>query len=268
MKALLVIVACSGAVILTGCSKESRDEVIERTAKAAKELNGTEKGESTPDIVAEQKRKETIRQNTQWTAENQALHPIEYCQAQLEEVANYSKRLEVRAHEIAVAQSAAKRKISELDGQTSSLSKLLGQAKSAYREADAANKWPMTLNGYQVGKEKAQQTIVETHQRLQESERAIATQKNNQRKLEAKARQIAQEQKNLVALKERIQTTISDIRMKKAIDGEKSIGDALNAINDSMNALSGDSAEPSLDDLLAPASETARQEAFDAIMAN
>ena len=126
----------------------------------------------------------------------------------------------------------------------------------------------MTLNGYQVGKEKAQQTIVETHQRLQESERAIATQKNNQRKLEAKARQIAQEQKNLVALKERIQTTISDIRMKKAIDGEKSIGDALNAINDSMNALSGDSAEPSLDDLLAPASETARQEAFDAIMAN
>ena len=56
--------------------------------------------------------------------------------------------------------------------------------------------------------------------------------------------------------------------MKKLVDGEKGIGDALNAINDSMNALAGDSSEPTLDELLAPAPETARQEAFDAIMAN
>lgn len=274
MKILLITAFCAGSVILSGCSKEARDEVIERTTKAAKELNGSErklkdKDESkTPDIVAEQQRKERVRQNTQWTAENQALHPVEYCQAQLEEVAKCAKRLEVQAHQVAVAQSAAKRKISEAEGQIASLTKFLDLAKSVYREADATNKWPMTLNGYQIGKEKAQQTIVETYQRLQMYNNNVATQKNNQRKLDAKLQQVALEQKNLVVLREKIQAAISDIQMKKLVDGEKGIGDALNAINDSMNALAGDSREPTLDELIAPAPETARQEAFDAIMAN
>lgn len=274
MKSLLITAFCAGSVILSGCSKESRDEMIERTTKAAKELNGSEKtskdkgDDKAPDIVVEQQRKERVRQNTQWTAENQALHPVEYCQAQLEEVAKYAKRLEVQAHQVAVAQSAAKRKISEAEGQIASLSKFLDQAKTAYRDADATNKWPMKLNGYQIGKEKAQQTIVEIYQRLQTCNSNVATQKNNQRKLDAKLRQVAQEQKNLVVLREKIQAAISDIQMKKLVDGEKGIGDALNAINDSMNALAGDSNEPTLDELIAPAPDAARQEAFDVIMAN
>lgn len=274
MKTLLITAFCAGSVILSGCSKEARDEVIERTTKAAKELNGSEKTskdkdeDKTPDIVAEQQRRERVRQNTQWTAENQALHPVEYCQAQLEEVAKYARRLEVQAHQVAVAQSAAKRKISEDEGQVTSLTKFLDQAKNAYRDADMTNKWPMTLNGYQIGKEKAQQTIVETYQRLQTSSNNIAVQKNNQRKLDTKLRQITQEQKNLVVLREKIQAAIADIQMKKLVDGEKGIGDALNAINDSMNALAEDSGEPTLDELIAPTPEAARQEAFDAIMAN
>ena len=243
MKTLLITAFCAGSVIVSGCSKESRDEVIERTTKAAKELNGSERKSKDkdenkpPDIVAEQQRKERVRQNTQWTAENQALHPVEYCQAQLEEVAKYAKQLEVQAHQVAVAQSAAERKISEAEGQIASLTTFLDQAKAAYREADATNKWPMALNGYQIGKEKAQQTIVETYQRLQTYNNNVATQKNNQRKLDAKLQQVAQEQKNLAVLRGKIQAAISDIQMKKLIDGEKGIGDALNAINDSMNAL-------------------------------
>lgn len=275
MKTLLIAAFCAGSVILSGCSKESRDEMIERTTKAAKELNGSDKTSGdkdevkTPDIVAEQQRKERIRQNTQWTAENQALHPVEYCQAQLEEVAKYAKRLEVHAHEIAVAQSAAKRKLSEAEGHVKSLSKFLGETKAAYREADATNKWPMTLNGYQIAKEKAQQTIVETYQRLQSSQSTAASQENILNKLDAKYHKVANEQKNVVALREKIQTTISDIRMKKLVEGEKGIGDALNGINDSMNALcGGDTSEPTLDDLLTTTPEAARKEAFEAIMAN
>ena len=276
MKKLIAsVVLSAGVAALSGCSPESRDDAIERAARAAKELNGSKEtgsakgldGEKTPDIVAEQQKKEKARQNSQWTPENQALHPVEYCQAQLEEVAKYAKRLEVQAHEVAVAQSAAKRKIAEEAGRVESLGKFLEEVKASYRIADATNKWPMVVNGYRIGKEKAQQTIVETHQRLQTSQANADAQRNVLRKLEAKFTQIAREQKNLVALREKIQTTISDLRMKKLVDGEKGIGDALNAINDSMSALSGDSAEPSLDDLMAPEPQAARQEAFDAIMA-
>lgn len=276
MKNLIVSIAlCASMAMFSSCSKESRDDAIERTARAARELNGSEKtglakdsdGEKMPDVVAEQKKKEKARQNSQWTPENQALHPVEYCQAQLEEVSKYARRLEVQAHQVAVAQSAAKRKISEEKGRIGSLGKFLEEVKSAYRIADATNKWPMTVNGYQISKEKAQKTIVETHQRLQTSQANATSQKNMLRKLENKFAQVVKEQKNLVVLREKIQATISDLQMKKLVDGEKGIGDALNAINDSMSALGEDASEPTLDDLMTPEPQAARQEAFDAIMA-
>ena len=266
---IAAVVFCVGVVV--GCSQESRDEVIERASKAAKELNGSDKStkEKTPDIVAEQQRKEKIRQNTQWTMENQALHPIEYCQAQLVEVEKYAKRLEVHVHEIVVAQSAAKRKLSEAEGQSKSLSLFLNQLKVAYREADATNKWPIVLNGYQINKEKAQRTIVETYQRFQAMQKVAVSQQNSIKKLDAKLVKVQIEQKNVVMLRDKIQATISDIRMKKLVEGEKGIGDALNGISDSMNALGGgDLSEPTLDDFLTPTSETAQQEVFDEIMAN
>lgn len=63
-------------ICLAGCSKESRDETIDRLCKAGKALNGEvrsdDKKHATPNIVYDQQRKERVRQNTKWTAENQA----------------------------------------------------------------------------------------------------------------------------------------------------------------------------------------------------
>ena len=53
-----------------------------------------ESGEATPDIVAKQQRKETIRQDRTWTPENQAKYPVEYCQAQLEKLDEHAVTLE------------------------------------------------------------------------------------------------------------------------------------------------------------------------------
>ena len=268
MKKLIVVacvVAAGGAIIIGGCSQEDREEVMSRVGNAADALKGGD-GEKVPAIVKEQQRKERIRQNTQWTPENQALHPVEYCQAQLEELKKCSLKLEVSAHKYAVGQSEAKQKISDCEAQIAAIDKFLVTAKAAYRHADAANKWPVAINGFTLSKEKAQEKIVEAARKLDPLKNQVLSQKNIIAALERRSAKVEAEKRNIVSLRERIQSVISDLNTKKILEGEKGVADALNAINTSMGSLSVDVFEPSLEDMADSAGVKGRDESFSEIM--
>ena len=266
-----VIVALTiGATLCAGCSKEDRENIIDRAAKAGKALNGevvdNTKERAIPTIVEEQQKKERVRQNTQWTAENQRLHPQEYCQAQLEETGKMSKKLDVQQHKLLMSKSSLSRKVSDLELQRKQLSDFLSKAKVAYKDAEANNSFPITLNGYPVSKEKAQQAIIEANRKLKIAQEQIVPTRNSLATAEKKLKQIAEEQRKIVALREKLQSTLSDLQMKQVIEGENGIGDALKAIDDSMNALQTASNEPDVLDIMVPDEKTQQQSEFDAIM--
>ena len=267
-----LISATAAAIVIGGIlflifSKDGREEALARAENAARAIGGESGAERTPDIVKQQQRKERIRQNTKWTAENQALHPLEYCQAQLEELDKHASQLDVAAHKVAVSQSTTKRQIAEAEATVASTEKFLEQAKAAYRVADSNNKWPMSLNGFTLTKEKAQEKIVEAANRIPALRQTITTRKNTLALLEKKSETIVHGRKQLVTIRERIQGTINDLNTKKVLDGEKGIMDALNSINDSMGALCGDTSEPSIDDLTTPSAAASREATFKEIMA-
>ena len=93
--------------------REQREAMLDKVAV----LGDSSGGEKTPRIVREQQRKERVRQNMEWTPENQALHPIEYCQAQLEKLSENASRLDVQAHKYAVAKNQAERVIADSEAQ-------------------------------------------------------------------------------------------------------------------------------------------------------
>ena len=260
------VVAVVGTVAYVGCSREDREEAMSRVSDAADALKGKD-GASTPAIVREQQRKERIRQNTQWTAENQAHHPVEYCQAQLEELQRCSKKLDVSAHKLAVSQSESKRKIADSEAQIVAIDKFLATAKDAYRKADAENKWPMSVNGFALSKEKAQEKIVEAARKVEPLKNQIIAQKNMIAALEKKAAKVESEKRNIVSLRERIHGVISDLNTKKILDGEKGVTDALNAISASMGSIGFDANDPSMEDLIAPSASASREATFNEIMA-
>lgn len=264
--AAIVAVAAS-----RGCSKEDREEAINRFSKAGKILNGEARPDDAehevPNIVAEQQRKERIRQNRTWTAENRALHPIEYCQAQLEELGKYAARLEASAHEINTKKSEVVRTKGDNEGQLKGLEKFLGEAKAAYRKCEAENSWPAQLGGFALSREKVREKIVEAARKIPALKARVGTQQNQLAGLGKKLEAVTREQKRTVALRERIETTISDLRLKKVIDGEKGIGDSLNAIDDAMGALGVDYGNPSLEDIMAPDGKSASDADFEKIMA-
>lgn len=255
-------------VSVYGCSESSREETVERLSTAAKALTGEVRAnDKVPRIVKEQQRKERKRQDAEWTPENQALHPIEYCQAQLERLSECASQLDVQAHKYAVAKNQVLRGISDAEAQLAGIARFLEEAKHAYKAADASNKWPVMIGGFALAKEKAQEKIVEAAGRRPTLQATIARNKNMLAALEKKVVKVSEEQKNIVKIKERIQMTLNDLNLKKVVDGDNGITDALNAINDSLGALKTDYDDPSVDDLLVPDKASAIKVSFDAIMA-
>lgn len=274
MKKLMIIIGAvflCGGVFFIGCSKEDRNEALGRIGKAGKALNGEvrpdDEAHEIPNIVVEQQRKERIRQNTKWTAENQALHPIEYCQAQLEDLAKVSQQLEVQAHKYAVAKSQVQRSITSAETQIDNFEKFLSEGKKAYRESEATGKWPASVNGYSLSQDKLRDKLVEAARRIKPLKGTADKNKVLFKSLERKANIVSARQREAAELRERLTITISDLKLKKIDEGSDGLKDTLNALNDSLASLGGDLSDPSLDDLASPDSKSSTQAEFDALMA-
>lgn len=266
--AKLLMTAVVGAVCLIGCSQEDRDEIGERVGNAKRALSGeTSSEERTPRIVKEQQRKERIRQNNTWTPENRALHPIEYCQAQLEELDKYARQLEATAHEKSCASIAAKRELGDVDVQERQLEKFVSEAKAVYKKCEAEQSWPAKLGGYELSKEKTQQKIIDAVQKLADIRQRTGTKRNMLNSLDKALKITRDEQKRVVQLRERVQNTLSDLKLKKVIDGDEGIKNSLNAISDAMGALGVDYDDPKIESIIQPDEKSTREELFKTIMA-
>ena len=264
----LLIIVVVGVAIVIGCSQDDRDEVVERSGNAWNALKGeNSSGERPPKIVKEQQRKERIRQNTTWTPENRAHHPIEYCQAQLEELQRYGRELEARAHEKACAIAAVKRTIGDNDTMEQNLRKFLADAKKAYKECESANSWPAKLGGYSLSREKTEEKIIDAVQKLEAIKLETGSKKNMLVSLEKTLKITQDEQKEVVKIREQVQNKINDLRVEKVIDGDNSIVAALNAIEDAMGVLGANYDDPKIESIVQPDEKTTREELFKKIMA-
>ena len=141
------------------------------------------------------------------------------------------------------------------------------EAKRAYRDADASGRWPVTIRGFALSKEKAQEKIVAAAEKRPMLKNAIAKNKALIVSLEKKSARVIEEQKNIIKTKERIQIVLNDLNLKKIVEGDVGITDALNAINDSLGSLGTDYDDPSVEDLLGTEKSSAIKVSFDAIMA-
>ena len=75
------------------------------------------------------------------------------------------------------------------------------------------------------------------------------------------------EQKRVVKIREQVQNTINDLRIKKVIEGDNSIVANLNAIEDNMGTLGVDYDDPNIESIIQPDEKTTREELFKKIMA-
>ena len=75
------------------------------------------------------------------------------------------------------------------------------------------------------------------------------------------------EQKRIVKIREQVQNTINDLRIKKVIDGDDSIVASLNAIEDNMGTLGVNYDDPKIESIVQPDEKATRENLFKKIMA-
>lgn len=267
MKVLIYTVGVA-VLVLSGCSKEDREEVANRVGTAAKALTGDLNSNPVePSIVKEVKIKEAIRQNREWTPENQAAHPLEYCLAQQEETLKLSKSVEVQSHRLRIARNALLREMQSDDISLSTCRKSLEDLKRQYREAEVSNCWPIVFNGYSLARDKVRALVVDLNRKVKAFEAARPEKKNQIAKVEMKIALLDKEVKRIADLRERLQSTITDIRTSRICEGEKEIGDVLNSINDSIKALDHEACGITAEDICTESGTANDEEEFDLIMA-
>jgi hypothetical protein len=147
------------------------------------------------------------------------------------------------------------------------LKKFLVEAKKTYKECDAANSWPAKIGGYSLSREKTQEKIVDAAQKIAEIQSRTESKRNQLVALEKTLKITQDEQKRIVKIREQVQNTINDLRIKKVIDGDDSIVASLNAIEDSMGVLGVDFDDPKIESIIQTDEKATREELFKKIMA-
>ena len=187
--------------------------------------------------------------------------------AQLEELNRYSKELEARAHEKSCAIASVKRELGSSDSSLNHYKRFLSEAKVKYREGETQNKWPVMIGGYSLSRDALQEKIIDAAEKISEAEQKSGSKRNLLVSLE-KTLQITQnEQRRIVKVREQIQNTINDLKVKKVIDADDGIVASLNAIEDSMGVLGVNYDDPKIESIVQPDKKTTREELFKQIMA-
>lgn len=264
------VLVAIGVLFCVGCSKENRDEIITRIGKAGKALNGEVRPNDVehdiPNIVHEQQCKERIRQNTTWTAENRALHPKEYCQSQLDVLNGYAAQLDVSMHKLLVKQSTIKSAITDTETQIAHFTNALMEAKNAFRASRSNSIETIAMGGYNLSLSRAKEKMVLMNKRVPVMRAKIETERNALNQIAKSIDRVEREQEKVVLLREKVQTTLDELRLKDVIEGDKSIVVALDAINHNLAGLGVDYDDPSIEAIITPSSAQMIDAEFEKLM--
>ena len=267
----IVWVMLVGAFIGGGCSREDREEAIDRIGKAGKALNGEVRPDSVvhdvPNIVFEAQRQERIRQNTTWTAENRALHPKEYCQSQLSVLRTYASQLDVAMHKLLVKQSAVKNDMDDAEIHIANLTNLLAAAKLAYKTSMANGSSEVVISGFNLSIEQARKKMVHTNQKIPAMKAKVKSLSNALNLIAISIDRVRKEQGVVASLIEKVQSVLGNLELKDVIAGDESIVRALDAINNNLSGLGADSEDPSVEVLSMPSEKQMIDDEFKKLMA-
>lgn len=268
---LLIIAFAIGVFAYRSFTQEQRDEAISRIAKAGRALNGEVSPDDVehgvPNIVREQQRKERIRQNTTWTAENRQKEPVLFLKAQLEEVDKLEEKLSVQLVELNTKKAEISRKLKVTKANSEKAKAFLDVAKKAYREAAATNAWPAKVNGFTFSQTTLKTRIVEAASRYEQSAPLAAKLTEGSATLQRKIELVQSKQRETIELRSKIETAIEMVKLDKTIKGIDGIDNQVSAIANMVEGL-GEQTElsASLDDVLELSGDAKIDSAFEKIM--
>ena len=217
-----------------------------------------------PYVVRRAAAREAVRQNSTWTSENIRANPYLFLQDQIAACDSLRAKIEAQNITLVRMENEAKRKAEEAEAMTARYTKFLADAKAAYKSANG--KWPVTLNGYQLGEDELMDKIADAQDRIALAGKEKSDNSAIARKVAIRKGVLRIKKRETLALRMKLVQQAEQVKMNAALAEVGALGEVLGTVKDLMIEIDEDPTKLSVDDLTAEDPDARRRKAARAFL--
>ena len=220
----------------------------------------------TPSVVANAAMREAIRQDSTWTSENIQKNPYLFIQDQIRRCDELKAKIEAQSITMTRLGKQATRSIEEADAMIARYTKFLGEAKAAYKQAEATGGWPVSINGFKLDEEQLGDRIADALERVELAEKDRAAGMAIERKATARQAVLKVKSRELASLRLKLVQQAEQVKMNAQLAEIDDLASVLGIMKDMMLDIDEDPTQPGLDDLVTDDPDAARKRAIRAFL--
>lgn len=201
-----------------------------------------------------------------WSPEAIQKDPLGFIQEQIRDCDQLKAKIEAQKISLTRLGKQSARTIEESDGTVARYTAFLAAAKKAYKEAEAADKWPAVVNGFELDEDALSDRIADALERIElakkDREAAVVLGKKvdiRQKAIKAKARELASLRLKLVQQADQVKTNV-------ALAELGDLSTVLGTLRDMALEIENGPTEASLDDLAVEDPDVAKKSAVRAFL--
>ena len=201
-----------------------------------------------------------------WSSDDIQRDPYGFIQEQIRDCDRLKAKIESQKISLTRLGKQSARTIEESDGTVARYTAFLAAAKKAYKEAEAADKWPAVVNGFELDEDALSDRIADALERIElakkDREAAVVLGKKvdiRQKAIKAKARELASLRLKLVQQADQVKTNV-------ALAELGNLSTVLGTLRDMALEIENGPTEASLDDLAVEDPDAAKKSAVRAFL--
>ena len=219
----------------------------------------------TQTIVEAAAMREEIRQQTIWTSENIAKNPYLFIQDQIRQCDALKAKIEAQTITMTRLAKESARKVEEADMMIARYTKLLAACNAAYDEAEKNDKWPATVNGYEMDEEELGDKIDDAATRIELAEKDRKQSAAIGKKVEIRQGILKKKKREVANLRLKLVQQAEQVKMNAALAEIEGLKDVLGTISDMLVEIDEDPTKLSVEDLTAEDPDAAKKARIRAI---
>ena len=189
----------------------------------------------------------SVLRHTAWTAENIQRNPYLFLRDQIAACDRLKAKIEAQNITLVRMEKKATRAAAEAEGMQTRYGKFLADAKAAYKAA--AGKWPVSVEGYELGEDELNDRIADALERVELAQKEQRDNLAIARKVAIRKGILKKRKRDLVALRMKMSQQAEQVKMNAALAEIGELKASLGVIRDLMLELDEDPTKLSVEDM-------------------
>ena len=256
--------ALCAALVTGGCFDNNTDEKP-RDVSTSTAVSQTAVVADTVVFVQSEPPPPAKRDEGKWSPEAIQKDPLGFIQEQIRDCDKLKAKIESQKIALTRLGKQSARTIEESDGTVARYTAFLAAAKKAYKEAEAANKWPTVVNGFELDEEQLSDRIADALERIELAKKDRAPAEALSKKVEIRQRALKAKARELASLRLKLVQQADQVKANATLAELGDLSAVLGTLKDMTLEVENPS-EASLEDVAAEDPDAAKKSAVRAFL--